>query len=241
MVQNRKKKSLLLRWKNKFRKLLVATIASLFPFRWRKQSQNHWDNSWGNPDFSPLWGGREVAKEIVAAVESGWLPRGRSVLDIGCGRGEIARWFAENAYPVVGVDIAQAAIDLARDDCKNMFAPPEFLALDILSQSLPKRQYGILIDRGCLHQISSWERKNYVKNIVAVSAPDARFMLFIKAFRDGCPLGDPKEWKQQTNWVKKTFAGNFTIERIEPTWLDRFYGKEPEKALPGIVFWMTRT
>jgi 2-polyprenyl-3-methyl-5-hydroxy-6-metoxy-1,4-benzoquinol methylase len=42
------------------------------------------------------------------------LPSNSSVLDIGCGSGEITAWLAQNGFKVVGIDFAQSAIEKAK-------------------------------------------------------------------------------------------------------------------------------
>ena len=70
--------------------------------------------------------------------------------------------------------------------------------------------------------------------LAIAAAPGARFLLFVKAFRDGVPIGDPDERDRRTREVEDVFAGSFTIDRIRETHLDRI------ATLPGLVFWMTR-
>jgi hypothetical protein len=41
--------------------------------------------------------------------------------------------------------------------------------------------------------------------------------------------------------VSKAFEGGFAIERVAETYLDQHQGKNPASALPGLVFWLTRT
>lgn len=64
-------------------------------------------------------------------------------------------------------------------------------------------------------------------------------LLFLKAFREGQEYGDPLETKRGLDEVTAAFLGHFAIERFQPTYLDPWHGSCPEKALPGLVFWMT--
>jgi SAM-dependent methyltransferase len=213
----------------------------LFPPRARERNREQWEAEWSRDDFAPQWGNRGVAPEIVEAVKTGWLPAQGTVLDIGCGLGEIAAWFSEHGYRAVAVDIAESAVAKGRKMHSHLSRPPEYLALDICAEQPPNRQYNILIDRGCLHQIPSEEIPNYVRNIAAVAAPDARLLLFMKAFRDGQPFGDPSEKARYGEWVSKVFAGVFVSDRVAETYLDRYQGKYPSCALPGLVCWLRRT
>lgn len=181
-----------------------------------------------------------MSPEIVEAMETGWLPAHGAVLDIGCGLGEVAAWFSERAYTTVAIDISKSAVRKGRMKHKHLSSPPELIVLDICAARPPDRQYGILIDRGCLHQIPREEIPNYVRNVAQVAGPSARMLLFVKAFRNGQPFGDLAERQRQISWVSKAFAGVFTFERVSETYLDRHQGRDPDTALPGLVFWLTR-
>ncbi len=57
-----------------------------------------------------------TAQEVAFLLDVLDLAPGARVLDVGCGPGRHARTLAERGLEVVGVDIAQAFIDLARAD-----------------------------------------------------------------------------------------------------------------------------
>ena len=57
-----------------------------------------------------------TAQEVEFLIDALDLAPGARVLDVGCGPGRHARALAERGLEVVGVDIAQAFIDLARAD-----------------------------------------------------------------------------------------------------------------------------
>jgi SAM-dependent methyltransferase len=224
-----------------FRELCRGLLRRLFPSFIQQLRQPDWEAIWRRDDFAPKWSNRGVSPEIREAVETGWLPADGAVLDIGCGLGEVAAWFSERAYTTVAIDIAESAVRKGRTMHKHLSSPPEFIVLDICAGQPPDRQYKIIIDRGCLHQIPREEISNYVRNITHVAAPDARMLLFIKAFREGQTFGDLTEIRRQTAWVTKAFTGVFTIARVAETYLDRYQGRNPQNALPGLVFWLTRT
>ena len=77
-----------------------------------------WFKHWfGSPYYGLLYGhhDEDEAQAWVSAILHRWeLPRGGSILDMACGRGRHARWFAESGMKVTGIDIDAACIETAR-------------------------------------------------------------------------------------------------------------------------------
>lgn len=77
------------------------------------------------PDNQAVYQANAVAfdeQRSVDLFEENWLkrfaaliPKGGTVLDLGCGSGRpIAQWFAKHGFQVTGVDFAPAMVELAR-------------------------------------------------------------------------------------------------------------------------------
>ncbi|MEZ4789308.1 MAG: methyltransferase domain-containing protein [Flavobacteriales bacterium] len=109
-----------------------------------------WFKHWfGTRYYSLLYGHRDVedARQWVDAILGRWdLPPGSSLLDLACGRGRHAAFFAEDGLKVTGVDISEASIDEARisvpdaefvvHDMREPFRPGSFDAVCCLFTSL---------------------------------------------------------------------------------------------------------
>jgi SAM-dependent methyltransferase len=206
--------------------------------RWADRA-SEWEARWASRDFRPRWGDRGVALEIEQAVAEGWLPSSGHVLDIGCGLGEIAAWFARRGYPTLGFDLSESAAQRAREAHAPLPPHLEFMALDACRGPIPDRQYRILIDRGCLHTIPPQFVPGYVRTIRSVSAPDARMLLFVRAFRGGRSFGNRAETRMKAQLVAAAFAGSFAVVRHAATYMDRYAGGQSQHTLPGLVFWLT--
>ncbi len=109
-----------------------------------------WFKHWfGTRYYALLYGHRdeEDAQAWVATITERWaLPEGARILDLACGRGRHARWFAEVGLMVTGVDLSEASINEARiavpmaefhvHDMREPFRPGTFDAVCCLFTSL---------------------------------------------------------------------------------------------------------
>ncbi len=121
------------------------------PGRYIRASQAMgWFKHWfGTRYYALLYGHRDVAdaRSWTDAILARWsLPHGARLLDLACGRGRHARFFAEAGLEVVGVDISEASIAEARmaapqarfvvHDMRQVLEPEAFDAACCLFTSL---------------------------------------------------------------------------------------------------------
>ncbi len=104
----------------------------------------------------PPWdvGGPQPA--LVELVRTGELNRGK-VLDVGCGTGENALYFAGNGFSVIGVDLSNRAIAAARAKAAERKLKVEFQAGNALSLDFKDGAFDNVTDSG--HQEESGKRK----------------------------------------------------------------------------------
>ncbi|WP_341913890.1 methyltransferase domain-containing protein [Ferrovibrio terrae] len=99
-----------------------------------------WHDQKFQPDGTAMQPGpyRAVQDHFMRSVVQSRNLRGMRILDFGCGNGHYARLFADQGAKVVGVDTAEALIDLARHNHGNLaefrFAPGDAAVVDLLSK-----------------------------------------------------------------------------------------------------------
>jgi SAM-dependent methyltransferase len=158
--------------------------------------------------FTP-WDGHPIAQNLQDLVEgtstTPALPAG-AALDLGCGTGDSSIYLAQHGWKVTGVDFVPKALDKARAKAANLSI--DFVHADVtrLSQAGIGRDFPLIVDNGCLHNMSDDDRDAYVREVSAVAAPDAR--LLIVAFLPGGRFGvrgiEPAE-------MARRFAAGWTL------------------------------
>jgi SAM-dependent methyltransferase len=158
--------------------------------------------------FTP-WDGHPIAQNLQDLVEgtstTPALPAGPA-LDLGCGTGDSSIYLAQHGWKVTGVDFVPKALDKARAKAANLSI--DFVHADVtrLSQAGIGGDFPLIVDNGCLHNMSDDDRDAYVREVSAVAAPDAR--LLIVAFLPGGRFGvrgiEPAE-------MERRFAAGWTL------------------------------
>lgn len=135
--------------------------------------------------FTP-WDGHPIAQNLQELVVA--LPAGRAH-DLGCGTGDSSIYLAQHGWKTTGVDYVPQALDAARAKSAATKAPVDFVRADVtrLSHEDIGSDFRLIVDNGCLHNMSDGDRDAYVREVSAVAAPDAR--LLIVAFLPGGRFG----------------------------------------------------
>ena len=205
----------------------------------RQRRQVAWSRTWANPGYKPPWLGRGTSPELVWAVTRGHCHPPGKVLDIGCGEGRVAAWFAGQGFTAVGVDFARPAIRRAR---KGHAGTPNLLyeVVDVVRSPVPFAPYDVLVDRGCFHGLPPRDHAHYVENISRAAAGAAYFFLYIRAFRGSYDGTEADEQKHLVAMIRRLFIGTFTIVRWKRTDIGAGWEQNSSKPLPGLFFLMRR-
>jgi SAM-dependent methyltransferase len=78
---------------------------------------------------------------------------GRDVLDVGCGKGDLALWLLDNGARVTGLDLSPGMVDVARERARQFRpdAQARFVATPLESNALPDESFDLVVGRWILH------------------------------------------------------------------------------------------
>ncbi|AGA29668.1 class I SAM-dependent methyltransferase [Singulisphaera acidiphila] len=166
--------------------------------------------------FESIYAGKppwEIGKPQRAFVEIADQVTG-AVLDVGCGTGENALFFAERGHPVLGIDFLERPVEEARRKAKRRGLHAEFDCRDALTLTELNRQFDSVVDSGLFHVFSDEDRVRYVAGLASVTKPGGR--LFLLCFSDEEPgtLGPRRVSEQE---LRDAFAEGWAVEEVRAT------------------------
>ena len=145
-------------------------------------SGRSWDASYQNDNVAPWDIGRPQDAFVRVAAEGGFAG---AVLDVGCGTGEHALLAASLGLPVLGVDVAATAIELARSKAAERGLDAEFAVGDAFELNRLELRFATVLDCGLFHTCDEDERVKYLSSLAAVTEPDGT--LYLLCFSDRAP------------------------------------------------------
>jgi len=112
-----------------------------------------------------------------------------AVLDAGCGTGENALHLASLGLSVLGVDVAETALAIAREKATDRGLGVEFAVADAFQLEGLGRTFDTVLDCGLFHTFDSDERPRYIASLASVTARDGT--LYVLCFSDSGPDTGP--------------------------------------------------
>jgi SAM-dependent methyltransferase len=163
-----------------------------------------WDASY--QDGPAPWDvGRPQPAVVRLAAEGGFAG---VVLDAGCGTGENTLHVASRGVPVLGVDVAETALAIARQKADDRGVAAEFAAADAFRLERLGRRFSTVLDCGLFHTFDGDERPGYAASLASVLEPDGT--LYVLCFSDADPGTGPHPVSQaelkaafnpRTGWI----------------------------------------
>src|ERR1043165_8020293 len=111
-----------------------------------------------------------------------------SVLDAGCGTGDISLFLAGRGNKVTGVDYLEEPIQRAKRKAAERGSSATFLVKDAMTLKDWSERFDNVVDSGLFHCFTDDDRKTYVAGLANVLKPGGR--LFLMCFSDAEPGTD---------------------------------------------------
>jgi SAM-dependent methyltransferase len=141
-----------------------------------------------------------------------------SVLDAGCGTGENALCVASLGLSVVGVDVAETAVSLARQKASARDIEADFLVADALRLDRLGRKFETVLDCGLFHSFDSGEWRNYVESLASVTSRSG--VLYVVCFSDVGPDTGPHPVSQDELRTAFESRGEWRLASVCPDRLE---------------------
>jgi SAM-dependent methyltransferase len=151
-----------------------------------------------------------------------------AVLDAGCGTGENALHIASLGLHVLGVDVAETALSIARKKGADRGIEADFAAADALHLNRLDRVFETVLDCGLLHTFDGDERREYVASLASVTDRGAR--LYVLCFSDVGPDTGPHPVSQAELRSAFTPGSGWSVACIDP---DRCQTRFHAQGAPG--------
>jgi ubiquinone/menaquinone biosynthesis C-methylase UbiE len=150
------------------------------------------------------------------------------VLDAGCGTGENALHVASLGFTVLGVDVAETALAMAREKAKLRGIKVDFTVADAFQLERLGRSFDTVLDCGLFHTFNADERPEYVASLAAVTKQDGT--LYVLCFSGDGPDTGPHPVQREELRAAFNPRSGWRIAAVEP---DRIHTRYHENGAPA--------
>ena len=183
-----------------------------------------WDASYH--DGAAPWDIGRPQPPIVRVAAEGGISG--AVLDAGCGTGENALHVASLGLSVLGVDVAETALAIARRKADERGIAAEFAVADAFQLQRLGRTFATVLDCGLFHTFDGDERTGYVASLAAVT--ERAGTLYVLCFSDDGPETGPHPISQEQLRAAFNPATGWNIVAIQP---DRVQTRYHDNGAPA--------
>ena len=171
---------------------------------------------------TPPWDiGRPQAEFVRISHEGGIIGR---VLDIGCGTGENAMFFADLDLEVWGLDGAPRAIQKAKKKALDRGIRVDFSVGNALHLKKLKQQFDTITDCGLFHTFSDEDRKLFTKSLKAALKKSGTYFMLCFSDKEPSDWGGPRRVTKDE--IRETFSSGWKINYIREARFSTLFNDE---------------
>jgi len=191
------------------------------------------------------WNLEDPPQLIVDLVESKQILPCEAV-DLGCGAGNYAVWFASKGFQMTGIDFSPKAIEMAQELSRKKGVTCRFIAEDLMGDlGRLHRSFDFAYDWEVLHHVFPEDREQYVLNVEKLLKPGGAYLSVCFSEEDPSfggvgkvrktPLGTELYFSSEEE-LRELFTPHFQVNELRTSEITGKYG--PHKA---VVARMTRS
>ena len=156
-----------------------------------------------------------------------------TVLEIGCGSGELTLHLASRGNRVLGIDASPRAIALARAKALERSIETTFQVGDALELGALGRRFDSIVDCGLFHVFSDADRQRYVASVNSIAHSGTRLFLLCFSDQEPDPVG-PRHVSEAE--LRATFRADWRFEQLRPARFEtRIHGPGYARAWLALV------
>ncbi len=209
-----------------------------------------WDAQYASPTFLSL--GTEPTADVLRfykAVKKEWRKleaetgeerldaTSLRVIDLGCGNGKNALYFADLGADAAGVDVSRVAIEMAKKEAARRRLSAQFAVADLAAPlAFDDDSFDVALDMTTSHSLSPAARKQFVAEVARILVPGGRLLARLlcldgdenaKALVKSNPGPDGSyilpdtglpEWPISKAEIERIYGPAFTVVSLERSW-----------------------
>ena len=135
------------------------------------------------------------------------------LLDVGCGEGQAAVFFARNGYTVSAFDVTASGIEKGRQLAELHRTEVDFFQADLLNYQ-PESTFDIVVSSGVLQYIPPAERRRVLEGYKAHTAVGGIHVLNVFVDKPFLPV--PPDWEEEeTFWSSGELLSCYADWKVE--------------------------
>jgi len=154
------------------------------------------------------------------------------VLDVGCGTGEHALYFAQHGHEAWGIDSSPTAIQKAQQKAAARGIAATFRVADALQLQALGKTFETVIDSGLFHVFSDEERLPFVQSLASVLKSGGTYYLLCFSDQESSSGPGPRRVSQAE--IYATFGQEWRVKQIRATRFETTSGQGAAAWLASI-------
>ena len=180
---------------------------------WLKRENRDWEKIYSDYDLTEIpWHSEKPDQELIDLVESKEIAS-HLVLDVGCGAGTDAMYFASLGHEVTAIDISHEAIRIAQARAEEAKVKVNFIAANFWECDFHDKKFDFINDRGVFHHINPNDRERFALKINDLLVSNGFY--FLRCWSDKEAETERGPFRLSKDEIRNTFSKFFRLGEIK--------------------------